>query len=94
MPLSVSSSLLVFFSCGTAFLTPFRLARSLAVAEETVDRAVKEYNLKPKRGCITKDVQLVGSQGWSPLMFIKLIQQFGLEVRLRAPFFLRRVRRG
>lgn len=55
--------------------------RPLAVAEETVDRAVKEYNLKPKRGCITKDVQLVGSQGWSPLMFIKLIQQFGLEVR-------------
>ncbi|EGU10916.1 putative Glycerol-3-phosphate dehydrogenase [Rhodotorula toruloides ATCC 204091] len=51
-----------------------------AMAEETVDRAVKEYNLKPKRGCITKDVQLVGSQGWSPLMFIKLIQQFGLEV--------------
>ncbi|GAA5880059.1 hypothetical protein JCM8547_001487 [Rhodosporidiobolus lusitaniae] len=51
-----------------------------AMAEETVDRAVKEYNLKPKRGCITKDVQLVGSQGWNKLMFIKLIQQFGLEV--------------
>lgn len=45
-----------------------------AVAEETVDRAVKEYNLKPERGCITKDVQLVGSQGWTKLMFIKLIQ--------------------
>ncbi|GAA5993732.1 hypothetical protein JCM10908_001058 [Rhodotorula pacifica] len=51
-----------------------------AMAEETVDRAVREYNLKPERGCITKDVQLVGSQAWSKLMFIKLIQQFGLEV--------------
>ncbi|POY70660.1 putative Glycerol-3-phosphate dehydrogenase [Rhodotorula taiwanensis] len=51
-----------------------------AMAEETVDRAIKEYNLKPDRGCITKNVQLVGSQGWSKLMFIKLIQQFGLEV--------------
>ncbi|GAA6041779.1 hypothetical protein JCM8097_007156 [Rhodosporidiobolus ruineniae] len=50
-----------------------------AMAEETVDRAIKEYSLKPKRGCITKDVQLVGSQGWTKLMFIKLIQQFGLE---------------
>jgi glycerol-3-phosphate dehydrogenase len=52
-----------------------------AMAEETVDAAIKQYALKPKRGCITKDVQLVGSQGWSKLMFIKLIQQFGLEVR-------------
>ncbi|GAA5929771.1 hypothetical protein JCM3775_006547 [Rhodotorula graminis] len=51
-----------------------------AMAEETVDRAIKEYSLKPKRGCITKDVQLVGSQGWTPLMFIRLIQHFGLEV--------------
>ncbi|BGP51636.1 mitochondrial glycerol-3-phosphate dehydrogenase [Rhodotorula kratochvilovae] len=51
-----------------------------AMAEETVDRAIKEYKLEPKRGCITQDVQLVGSQGWSPLMFIRLIQHFGLEV--------------
>ncbi|TNY23099.1 FAD dependent oxidoreductase-domain-containing protein [Rhodotorula diobovata] len=51
-----------------------------AMAEETVDRAIQEYSLKPKRGCITKDVQLVGSQGWTPLMFIRLIQHFGLEV--------------
>ncbi|GAA6021386.1 hypothetical protein JCM10207_002031 [Rhodosporidiobolus poonsookiae] len=50
-----------------------------SMAEETVDRAVKEFKLEPKRGCITKDVQLVGSQGWNKLMFIKLIQQFGLE---------------
>ncbi|GAA5920978.1 hypothetical protein JCM1841_003240 [Sporobolomyces salmonicolor] len=50
-----------------------------AMAEETVDRAVKEYNLEPKRGCITTKVQLVGSQGWSKMSFIKLIQQFGIE---------------
>ncbi|GAA5992181.1 hypothetical protein JCM11641_007789 [Rhodosporidiobolus odoratus] len=50
-----------------------------AMAEETVDRAIKEYSLKPERGCITKDVKLVGSQGWTKMMFIKLIQQFGLE---------------
>ncbi|GAA6059917.1 hypothetical protein JCM10212_005300 [Sporobolomyces blumeae] len=50
-----------------------------AMAEETVDAAIKEYSLKPKRDCITTKVQLVGSQGWNKMMFIKLIQQFGLE---------------
>lgn len=58
--------------------------RSLAVAEETVDRAIKEYNLKPDRGCITKNVQLVGSQGWSKLMFIKLIQVRGAILGARS----------
>lgn len=51
-----------------------------AMAEETVDRAVKEYDLKPKQGCVTEKLQLIGSAGWSKMMFIKLIQQFGLEV--------------
>ncbi|GAA6020494.1 hypothetical protein JCM11491_001374 [Sporobolomyces phaffii] len=50
-----------------------------AMAEETVDAAIKEFSLKPERGCITAKVQLVGSQGWNKMMFIKLIQQFGLE---------------
>ncbi|GAA5872039.1 hypothetical protein JCM16303_000953 [Sporobolomyces ruberrimus] len=50
-----------------------------AMAEETVDAAVKEFSLKPDRACITAKVQLVGSQGWNKMMFIKLIQQFGLE---------------
>ncbi|KAK4047481.1 mitochondrial glycerol-3-phosphate dehydrogenase [Microbotryomycetes sp. JL201] len=50
-----------------------------AMAEETVDRAVKEFNLEPARGCVTTRLQLIGSAGWDKLMFIKLIQQFGLE---------------
>ncbi|ORY68060.1 putative glycerol-3-phosphate dehydrogenase [Leucosporidium creatinivorum] len=50
-----------------------------AMAEETVDRAIKEYDLKPKQGCVTEKLQLIGSAGWSKMMFIKLIQQFGLE---------------
>ncbi len=57
-----------------------------AMAEETVDRAVKEYDLKPERGCITKDVQLVGSQAWNKLMFIKLIQvRLGVVLGLWVP---------
>ncbi|GAA5926469.1 glycerol-3-phosphate dehydrogenase [Sporobolomyces koalae] len=50
-----------------------------AMAEETVDAAIKEFSLRPDRGCITAKIQLVGSQGWNKMMFIKLIQQFGLE---------------
>lgn len=53
-----------------------------AMSEETVDAAIKEFSLKPDRGCITAKIQLVGSQGWNKMMFIKLIQQFGLEVSL------------
>ena len=62
-----------------------------AMAEETVDRALDEYNLRDKaqRGCVTEKIQLVGSAGWTKMMFIKLIQQFGLEVRSLLPLLLR-----
>jgi glycerol-3-phosphate dehydrogenase len=46
-----------------------------AMAQETVDEAVKVFNLKPKTGCVTEQVQLVGSEAWSRNMFIGLIQR-------------------
>ncbi|EOQ98780.1 hypothetical protein E3P77_02391 [Wallemia ichthyophaga] len=49
-----------------------------SMAEETVDAAIKEFDLEPRK-CQTTKVKLVGSHGWTPMMFIKLIQQFGLE---------------
>lgn len=54
------------------------------MAEETVDRAIEEYGLhkEVKRGCITTKLQLVGSQGWTKMMFVKLIQQFGMDVSI------------
>lgn len=50
-----------------------------SMAEETVDRAVKECNLQAKSGCVTKGLLLDGAHGWSPTMFIRLVQDFGLE---------------
>ncbi|CAH7676450.1 glycerol-3-phosphate dehydrogenase [Phakopsora pachyrhizi] len=50
-----------------------------AMAEETVDAAIKTFNLKPRRGCITKHLQLIGAHGWHKTLYIKLIQDFGLE---------------
>ncbi|KAF7762401.1 hypothetical protein Agabi119p4_8994 [Agaricus bisporus var. burnettii] len=52
-----------------------------AMAEETVDRAVKEFGLEGKveSGCVTDKLRLVGSDGWSRNMFISLIQTYGLD---------------
>lgn len=50
-----------------------------AMAEETVDEAVKVFKLNPTGPCVTTHVQLIGSHGWNKSMFIKLIQQFGLS---------------
>ncbi|KAK7677701.1 hypothetical protein QCA50_019253 [Cerrena zonata] len=54
-----------------------------AMAEETVDEAVKVFGLESKAGkCVTEDLRLVGSHGWSRNMFIGLIQRFGLETEV------------
>lgn len=47
-----------------------------AMAEETIDTAIKSFGLsgKVKNGCITDTLRLVGSDGWSRNMFIGLIQ--------------------
>ncbi|MBW0479876.1 hypothetical protein O181_019591 [Austropuccinia psidii MF-1] len=50
-----------------------------AMAEETVDEAIETFNLKPKGPCITKQLQLIGAHGWHQTLYIKLIQDFGLE---------------
>lgn len=56
-----------------------------AMAEETVDEAVRVFGLenKVKNGCVTDKLRLVGSDGWSRNMFIGLIQTVSI-----APSFL------
>jgi len=49
------------------------------MAEQTVDKAIETFNLKPLRGCVTKETRLLGSHGWSKTMYVKLLQRFGLE---------------
>ncbi|KAH7923338.1 DAO-domain-containing protein [Leucogyrophana mollusca] len=55
-----------------------------AMAQETVDEAVKVFGLenRVKSGCVTERLRLVGSDGWSRNMFIGLIQRFGLETEV------------
>ncbi|POV94997.1 hypothetical protein PSHT_15898 [Puccinia striiformis] len=50
-----------------------------AMAEETVDAAISTFNLKAEGPCVTKLLQLIGAHGWHKTLYIKLIQDFGLE---------------
>ena len=48
------------------------------MAEETVDKCVKVCKLKAGRSA-TKGLLLEGAHDWTPTMFIRLIQDFGLD---------------
>lgn len=51
-----------------------------AMAEETIDAAIKSCDLKPKVECSQTDGLLMeGAHGWTPTMYIRLVQDFGLE---------------
>ncbi|KAK8865817.1 hypothetical protein IAR55_000964 [Kwoniella newhampshirensis] len=53
-----------------------------AMAEETVDAAIKEFGLVATGRSQTDHIKLVGGHGWTKTMYIKLIQQFGLETEV------------
>ncbi|VDO72528.1 unnamed protein product [Heligmosomoides polygyrus] len=50
------------------------------MAEETVDACIKSHNLKPTNGCITAGLMLEGGHEYDPLLYIHLVQDYGLEV--------------
>ncbi|CAI6373255.1 unnamed protein product [Macrosiphum euphorbiae] len=52
-----------------------------AMAQETIDAAIQAVpELKPtKPECQTDGLQLEGAHGWTPTMYIRLVQDFGLE---------------
>ena len=50
-----------------------------SMAEQTINKAIEVCNLKPASGCRTKGLLIDGAHGWSPTMFIRLVQDFGLE---------------
>ncbi|KAI1293560.1 Glycerol-3-phosphate dehydrogenase, mitochondrial [Halotydeus destructor] len=51
-----------------------------SMAEETVDECLKTNpDLKPLRKCQTTGLLLEGTHSWTPTMFIRLVQDYGLE---------------
>ena len=74
-PVAVVIISVVFtFTCSGGKWTTYR-----HMAEETVDKAIEVCDLKPKSGCITKGLLLEGAHEYSPTLFIRLIQDFGLD---------------
>eukprot|EP00731_Ephydatia_muelleri_P019945 Em0012g770a len=53
-----------------------------SMACDTVDRAVKVAGLKDTKGCQTNGLLLEGAQNWYPTLFIRLIQDHGLDVEV------------
>ncbi|KAI8341848.1 FAD dependent oxidoreductase-domain-containing protein [Chlamydoabsidia padenii] len=53
-----------------------------AMAMETVDKAIEVFDLKPTDVCHTDKVMLLGSKGYSSTMFIRLVQEFGMDTEV------------
>jgi len=47
-----------------------------------VDAAIKEFGLRPTGKSQTDHIKLIGGHAWTKTMYIKLIQQFGLETEV------------
>ncbi|XP_071943188.1 glycerol-3-phosphate dehydrogenase, mitochondrial-like [Antedon mediterranea] len=50
-----------------------------AMAKDAVDAAVNSCQLEPKNDSLTDGLLLEGAAGWTPNMFIRLVQDFGLD---------------
>jgi glycerol-3-phosphate dehydrogenase len=48
------------------------------MAEDAVDKAVELFHLKPKSSPRTQTLMLVGAHEYTPLLFVKLIQTYGI----------------
>lgn len=42
----------------------------------------KACGLKPERDCQTEWIRVEGAQGWTPTMYIRLVQDFGLDMEV------------
>ncbi|KAH7300275.1 hypothetical protein KP509_24G054000 [Ceratopteris richardii] len=47
-----------------------------SMAEDAINEAIKLGNLTPDNDCITKDLLLIGGDGWDPSLFTTLTQQY------------------
>ncbi len=48
------------------------------MAEETLDAAIKAHSLSAEP-CKTVGLMLEGAKGWTPTLYIRLVQDYGLE---------------
>jgi glycerol-3-phosphate dehydrogenase len=48
------------------------------MAEDTIDVTVKHFKLSAEP-CRTKELKLIGAEGWRPTLYLPLIQMYGIE---------------
>ena len=53
-----------------------------SMAQETLDAAVKASNLTPEKSSQTDGLLLEGAHGWTPTMYIKLVQDSGVDTTI------------
>lgn len=53
-----------------------------SMATDTMEAAIKARGLKPEKECQTDGLFLEGGEGFTPNFFIRLVQDFGLEVEV------------
>ena len=52
------------------------------MAKECVDQAVEVTGMADEKGCQTDGYLLEGGDGWYPTLFIRLVQDYGLDVEV------------
>ncbi|XP_022616157.1 glycerol-3-phosphate dehydrogenase, mitochondrial isoform X1 [Seriola dumerili] len=52
-----------------------------SMAEETLDAAIKAHGLSAE-SCKTVGLMLEGAKGWTPTLYIRLVQDYGLEIEV------------
>lgn len=53
-----------------------------SMAEETLDAAIQAHGLSAEP-CKTVGLMLEGAKGWTPTLYIRLVQDYGLEKEVR-----------
>lgn len=53
-----------------------------SMAEETLDATIKAHRLSAD-SCKTVGLMLEGAKGWTPTLYIRLVQDYGLEKEVR-----------
>lgn len=49
------------------------------MAEETIDKVIGECSLEPKRGCVTRHIVLIGSNGYSRDLYYEIKEELGID---------------
>ena len=53
-----------------------------SMSKDTVDKVVEVGAFEDSKGCQTDGYTLEGGDGWYPTLFIRLVQDYGLDVEV------------